>query len=92
MPSKMLIPRIKKILISKGEEMTCYEIVQALKKNNDENKVSSKRTFSFTTQQVAQTLRITKHFEKSGWCPKRGVNLWRNKNVMDGEIQTKETE
>jgi len=76
MASKKLIPRIQKVL--GDEELSVSQIMTRLKKQNDSQKESSKRTTSFTTQQVSQIMR-RKMFEKSGWCNKRGVNLWRNK-------------
>tara|TARA_R100001463_G_scaffold108913_1_gene163456 strand:- start:59 stop:310 length:252 start_codon:yes stop_codon:yes gene_type:complete len=83
MPSKNLIPRIQEVL--GDEELSVSQIMTRLKKQNDSQKESSKRTTSFTTQQVSQIMR-RKMFEKAGWCNKRGVNLWRNKYVMDRKI------
>ena len=88
MSSKKLIPRIQKAL--GDEELSVNQIMTRLKKENDSQKESSKRTTSFTTQQVSQIMR-RKMFEKAGWCNIRGVNLWRNKYVMDRKIQTEET-
>ena len=62
-----------------------------LKKQNDEHRESSKRTTSFTTQQVSQIMK-RKMFEKAGWCNKRAVNLWRNKNENTNKKQLKESE
>tara|TARA_B100001063_G_C16749380_1_gene549359 strand:+ start:803 stop:1036 length:234 start_codon:yes stop_codon:yes gene_type:complete len=76
MASKKLIPRIQKVL--GDEELSVSQIMTRLKKQNDSQKESSKRTTSFTTQQVSQIMR-RKMFEKADWCNKRGVNLWRNK-------------
>ena len=88
MASKKLIPRIQKAL--GDEELSVNQIMTRLKKENDSQKESSKRTTSFTTQQVSQIMR-RKMFEKAGWCNIRGVNLCRNKYVMDRKIQTEET-
>ena len=79
MPSKNLIPRIQEVL--GDEELSVSQIMFRLKKQNDSQRESSKRTTSFTTQQVSQIMR-RKMFEKAGWCNKRGVNLWRSKNEM----------
>ena len=86
MVSKVLIPKIQKIL--EGKELSVREIMEELKKQNNEKKNSSKRVSSFTSNQVAQIMRF-KHFEKAGWSKKTNSNLWRNKNVMDRKIQTK---
>ena len=86
MVSKVLIPKIQKIL--EGKELSVREIMEELKKQNNEKKASSKRVSSFTSNQVAQIMRF-KHFEKAGWSKKTNSNLWRNKNVMDRKIQTK---
>jgi len=56
-----------------------------------EHRESSKRTTSFTTQQVSQIMK-RKMFEKAGWCNKRAVNLWRNKNENTNKKQLKESE
>lgn len=88
MVSKVLIPRIQKIL--EGRELSVREIMEQLKKENNERKDSSKRVSSFTSNQVAQIMRF-KHFEKAGWSKKTNSNLWRNKDVMDRKIQTEET-
>ena len=86
MVSKSLVPKIQKIL--EGKELSVREIMEELKKQNNEKKGSSKRVSSFTSNQVAQIMRF-KHFEKAGWSKKTNSNLWRNKNVMDRKIQTK---
>mgnify|MGYP003132254561 FL=1 len=86
MVSKVLIPKIQKIL--EGKELSVREIMEELKKQNNEKKGSSKRVSSFTSNQVAQIMRF-KHFEKAGWSKETNSNLWRNKNVMDRKIQTK---
>jgi hypothetical protein len=86
MVSKVLIPKIQKIL--EGKELSVREIMEELKKQNNEKKNSSKRVSSFTSNQVAQIMRF-KYFEKAGWSKKTNSNLWRNKNVMDRKIQTK---
>ena len=86
MVSKVLIPKIQKIL--EGKELSVREIMEQLKKENNDKKGSSKRVTSFTSNQVAQIMRF-KHFEKAGWSKKTNSNLWRNKNVMDRKIQTK---
>lgn len=87
MSSKILISRIQKVL--DGKELSTNQIMLILKSQNDEIKESSKRGYSFTTQQIAQIMR-RKMFEKAGWCNKRAVNLWRNKNAMDRKIQTED--
>jgi len=86
MVSKSLVPKIQKIL--EGKELSVREIMEELKKQNNEKKGSSKRVSSFTSNQVAQIMRF-KHFEKAGWSKETNSNLWRNKNVMDRKIQTK---
>lgn len=86
MVNSTLISRIQKVLADK--ELSTAEIMELLKKENDERKNSSKRVTSFTSNQIAQLMR-RKHFEKCGWHKKHNSNLWRNKNVMDRKIQTK---
>ena len=80
MVNTTLISRIQKVLADK--ELSTYEIMELLKKENDARKNSSKRVTSFTSNQIAQ-------LEKCGWHKKHNSNLWRNKNVMDRKIQTK---
>lgn len=64
-----------------GKQLTVSEITEHLKKD-DSCKVS------FTTNSVAQILTKKKQFEKCGFNSKKQVAIWRNKNVMDREIQT----
>jgi len=77
MRTRQLVYRIENIL--QGREMTCKEIMTELNKENDDKRGSSKRTTSFTSNQIAQLLR-NKRFEKNGWCKKHNTNIWRIKN------------
>ena len=47
MVSKSLVPKIQKIL--EGKELSVREIMEELKKQNNEKKGSSKRVSSFTS-------------------------------------------
>lgn len=77
MVNTTLISRIQRVLADK--ELSTAEIMELLKKENDERKNSSKRVTSFTSNQIAQLMR-RKHFEKCGWHKKHNSNLWRNRD------------
>ena len=86
MKTRKLVYRIESVLQDK--EMTCRQIMDELNKENSRKRNSSNRSYSFTSNQIAQLLR-NKRFEKIGKCKINDVNIWRNKNVMDRKIQTK---
>jgi len=86
MKTRKLIYRIESVLQDK--EMTCRQIMDELIKENSKKRNSSNRSYSFTSNQIAQLLR-NKRFEKIGKCKNKDVNIWRNRNVMDRKIQAK---
>jgi len=87
--TKKLVFRIVSVLQNK--EMTCKEIMVILNDENNKKRNSSNRVTSYTPNQIGQLLR-NKRFEKAGFCKKHKSNIWRNKNVMDREIQTTENQ
>ena len=94
--NKLLTKRIQKIL--EGKELNTRQIksrldnYQSVREGGGKTKVSS---ITFTMNQVTQVLARKPCFEyvrdeyESGWRNEsHRVKVWRNKNVMDGKIQT----
>tara|TARA_R110002051_G_scaffold142377_2_gene215557 strand:- start:991 stop:1254 length:264 start_codon:yes stop_codon:yes gene_type:complete len=78
-----LVKKIEEILGDK--EFNSFEILQQLKELEGDRK-KNKWHMSFTPNQVYNLLK-RKQFEKVGFNKKANQTIWRNKNVMDREIQ-----